>query len=42
MQVHDFVVVLLNVHVTEQTAFSKCNYNHFLSLNGVSCQSKWG
>jgi hypothetical protein len=40
IQVHDFVVVLINVHVTKHLRFNKCNYDRFLSLNGASYESK--
>jgi hypothetical protein len=40
--VHDLVVVLINVHVTINLRFKKCNYDRFLSLNGESYESKGG
>jgi hypothetical protein len=40
IQAHDFVVVLIIVHVTKHLRFNKCNYNRLLSLNCASYESK--
>jgi hypothetical protein len=40
LQVHDFVVVVVNIHVTRHLRFNKCNSGRFLSLNGASCESE--